>query len=403
MQKELEERLISLIKNPEDLSEIVMSGVTSDTFVVRREVFDFINTYHNKYRSIPARPVIKTQYTDLEFPTDVLKSEQRFLVDELIKSEIKRKAIGVLDKGTELLLNDPYGGIDYISSKLSSIKKPQIFYKSKTDGEALKRFDQMLDRKERLKGGKSIGMRTGFSFFDDKLLGWLPGNLISIVARLGIGKTFIAEYLSCFAYSEGYRVAYCSPEMTIVEHEIRWDVILGALMGYKFSIRELIRGDTNPIKYKEFLTKVSQRDDWITLDSNHDRPFTIPSIQAIVDEYSPDLLVVDGFLLLDIGGEKNWKNMLSAAYSLKNIVQTKKIVGIVTAQATRDSAGEIPEAHQVYGGDALAQASDVLITMGENPMKPKSRFIQIAKRRMDEGSNKKIEINFDCDIGKIGA
>ena len=95
--------------------------------------------------------------------------------------------------------------------------------------------------------------------------------------------------------------------------------------------------------------------------------------------------------------------MLEASMELKAIAQSKKIVMLVTAQATKASKEkDMPEDTDIYGGEALAQASNVLIMMGEDPDEPKVRYISVAKRRSGEGFNKKIKINFDIDSGRLG-
>ena len=99
----------------------------------------------------------------------------------------------------------------------------------------------------------------------------------------------------------------------------------------------------------------------------------------------------------------DWQAMLDCAMELKAIAQSKKIVMLVTSQATKASKEkDMPEDTDIYGGEALAQASNVLIMMGEDPDEPNVRYVSVAKRRAGEGFNKKIKINFSVDCGKIG-
>jgi replicative DNA helicase len=331
----------------------------------------------------------------------VKAEERQFLTKELIKSEVRRRTLNIIDKSSSMVHTDPYGTLDFLQAQVSQVKRPASFSKSYTDKEALTRLDKLRERKEKLKKGGLIGMRTGLSFFDEKMLGWQRGNLIALIARLGIGKSTLGTYLSCFSYSEGYRVAYLSPEMTVDEEELKWDTTMGALMGYKFSTTGLMRGEVDEKQYEEFLTKVAERKDWLTMDSVNNKPFSISTIESIIDEFNPDVVVVDGFLLLNIG-EKSPQNMERAANDLKSLALSRKIVMVVTSQANRQAANEMPEMHQVYGTDALGHAADVVIMMADDELKPNKRWVSIAKKRMGPGTNKKFLVNFSVDDGNIG-
>lgn len=401
MQQGYEDRFLSSINSLEDLSEVNLAGITPETLVIRREVLQFIMTYASRHQSFPARDLVELEFSDFKYMDGVKMEERQFLMKELIKSEVRRKVINIMDKSSTTVHKDVYGTIDYLQSQIAKVKRPVSFSKSYTDKEALSRLVKLRERKEKLKKGGILGIKTGLSFFDSHLLGWQAGNLVAIIARLGIGKSTLGTYLACFAYSEGYRVAYLSPEMTTEEEELKWDTTMGALMGYKFSTSGLMRGEVNEKEYEEFLTKMSDRKDWLTMDSAQNKAFTLPAIEAIIDEFSPDVVVVDGFLLLNIG-DKSPQNMERAANELKSIALSRRVVMLVTSQANRQAGTDMPEMHQVYGTDALGHAADVVIMMADDETKPNKRWVSIAKKRMGAGINKKVLINFDVDIGSVG-
>jgi replicative DNA helicase len=269
----------------------------------------------------------------------------------------------------------------------------------------------MEERKDKITKGLQIGLKTGLSFFDDNMIGWLPGNLIAIIGRPGIGKSWLLMYLACFAYYfGGARVAYLSPEMAIPEVEDRWDTIKSAFEGEGFSNESLTSGKVNLPKYKKYLESTSKRNDWVTLDSNEGKAFSLASAQSIVDEFQPDLVCVDGLILMDSGNAgdgESWEAMRKLAYGLKNIAQNNKIVIMAASQAGRNAAGAMPELHQIYGGDALAQAADVAIMVSDvaeagNEAEAFTRYITIPKRRSGKTFAKKMKLRFNVDRGSIG-
>ena len=231
MQKELEERIISLIKTPEDMSNLVFKGISPESFVIRRDIYGFLVEYNSKYGNIPTQQIVEANFPD--FTYKVVPSEEfSYLADELVKSEKRRSAAKIIEKGVDIITADTYGGLDYLVTKLASLRGVHNISRSYTDRDALDRLKLMEERKDKITKGLQIGLKTGLSFFDDNMIGWLPGNLIAIIGRPGIGKSWLLMYLACFAYYfGGARVAYLSPEMAIPEVEDRWDTIKSAFEG----------------------------------------------------------------------------------------------------------------------------------------------------------------------------
>jgi len=404
MKTDIEDRLISTIKTTDDLAELETAGVSKDSFSIRREVYEFITNYNLKYGSVPAKEIIQANFEDFNYEEDVSNDEKEYLIDEVVKNDTRNKALKILNKGADLLITDPDAAIDFISSKLSTIKSTKVSYKSLTDGDAIKRLDALNERNELIKNGRMSGIRTGLSMFDDKLLGWQPGNLVSIIGRPNAGKSWMSEYLACVAYLDQHRVLYISPEMSIKEVEDRWDTIVSSLLGHPLSNNDIVLGKVNKKIYEEYLKTVSRRKDWLTIDSNNGRPFSVASIQMLTETFKPDVVCVDGFLLLksEMNTGSKWQDLMEIGYGLKNIAQTQKVVMIVTGQANRGAREGMPELADIFGGDALAQASDVVIMLSKDPDAPLTRDMTIPKVRSRPTQTRSIKITFDVDKGRIG-
>jgi replicative DNA helicase len=403
-QKEYEDKLLSSITSVDHLNNLIIKAITSDSFLCRREVFDFYQKYKNKYSNIPSKAIVEANFPDFKVLAHCKEEEVDFFIDELKKSETKRRARKILEKGAELNESDPYGALDYLLSKLPTIRKLDDYTRGYTDKEAMKRFDIFKERKELALQGVTAGIKTGLSVLDDKQFGWERGNLIVIIASPKVGKTTLAMYLAAYAYvMDNCRVLYLQPEMSKIESEFRWDPIVGRLMGYKFSNLGLAMGkkDVNEEKYREFLRKVAEREDWLTLTSSDRKPFTVSSIEAEVDRFNPDVVVMDSFLAIR-SGDKDWQDMIDTASGLKNIAQSKNNVMIITSQPTRAvKPGEMPKVTEVYGGEALRQQCDVMMTMCDTE-EVKTKEIAIPLIRSRPVSNKRIKLTWDIDAGNIG-
>ena len=258
MQKNLEERALSVIRDSKTFNDMLQQGITSDCFIIYDEVFNFYQKYCYKYNSIPANSIINSNFPEFSYVPEVKLEEVKFLVDELIKSNVQRKAIRIINEAQDLIVNDPYGTIESTINKLAGVRRRVVETRSFTDKDSLKRYEYVVQNKERVKKGITIGIKTGINLFDEKYLGWQPGQLIVVAGRLGIGKSWVILYFGCEAYKTGKRVLYLSPEMPLHDVEFRWDTIMGRSKGFEFLNDKLIVGDINLKDYREYLSDVSR-------------------------------------------------------------------------------------------------------------------------------------------------
>jgi replicative DNA helicase len=401
MQQDLEQRLLSLMVDQKVFDEATSFGIDSASFVMFADVFDYIQKYYYKYNSLPAKAVVSSIFPGFSYLDDVKDHETKYLCDELIKAKVKRDAITIINNASDSLTVDPYGTIDSVIYRLSNIKKGTPDAVHYTDGDAIARYTKVVANRDKTAKGISVGIKTGISFLDDKYLGWQVGSLIGIVGRTGVGKSWIAEYLSCQAYLSGKRVLFLSPELSCDQVNFRWDTIMSRFDGRTFLNDKLLIGQINLKEYNEWLTKMSTRKDWITLDTASGRSFNIGSITALVNKFSPDVLVVDGVALIEAPGEKSWEKVMTVSYGLKAISVNKKLVTIATSQANRETGDEMPKTHQVSYGDAFAQAVDDLIMLQQDRSRPDIRYATIPKRRNGEPINSLITIKFDVNNGLL--
>ena len=401
MQKNLEERSLSIIKDPKTFSDMLQQGVNSDCFIIFTEVFDFINRYYHKYNSIPANSIINSNFPEFSYIQEVKSEEVKFLADELIKGSVQRKAVRIINEAQDLIVDDPYGTIESTINKLASVRRKVVETRSFTDRDSIKRYEYVVQNKERIKKGITVGIKTGINLFDEKYLGWQPGQLIVVAGRLGIGKSWVILYFGCEAYKTGKRVLYLSPEMPLHDVEFRWDTIMGKSRGFEFLNDKLILGDVNLKDYRDYLTDVSRRSDWLTIDSNFGLSFSMTNINNMVDEFCPDLVVIDGISFIEAHSRDIWEKMKIICDELKKLAQNQKVVIIVSAQVSREAGDNMPKMTQIAYSDSILQAADYGVMMSGDVEKPDIRYITIPKIRSGKAVNSRIMIKFDVNRGII--
>jgi KaiC/GvpD/RAD55 family RecA-like ATPase len=405
---ELEVKAINcIIFDAQAISKFRSRNITKDHFTEYQDAAEFALKYHTEYKVSPPTDIFSSIFPD--FPLEPVDSKSTsFVTDKLVETKAKRDAEQVLSKGIDMLASNPLAALDFLVSNLSSVRPVRKISKDYTDRDAVKRFELFLERQKLARENKVIGIKTGIKTIDDRLIGWQPGNLVGIIGRLGVGKSWLLMHVACSAYKDGRRVVYISPEMSIPEVEMRWDTVMAAQYNLEISNYGLQTGENiDEELYKKWLVDCSQRADWITLDSLDGKAFSVSAIQAVIEEYQPEILAVDGVALLSGNGRglQTWEKIMEISYGLKSLASNYGLVIIASQQANRSAAGSeemLPKVEQISFGDAFGQAADCLIGMGIAPGDRFVREINILKGRTGQPEGHREWITFDVDKGRIG-
>jgi replicative DNA helicase len=284
--------------------------------------------------------------------------------------------------------------------ELQSIAQDQS-HLSYTDKNATVRAEALADRMIKANQELTLGIPTGIPILDSVTGGWLPGQFASIIGRMNEGKSWLLMAFCVEAYKHGAKILFLSPEMTKDETELRFDT----LMSRRFKNTDLTLGKPtiDVEEYKDFLTELEERSDWITYDSvPGGKSFTVSNIQALVNLHKPDLLAIDGIPLIgdDLVGSESWQKMLGVCYGLKGIAVNHGVIVLSTSQANRDSAQYkgIPKLENISYGEALAQAADAIVSL--RLVKPTRVKIGMPKNRGGKIIGE-FYLNFDVDNGII--
>lgn len=395
-----------LAESYEAISKFRMLGLDEGMFRFQQDAITFILTYVQQYSQPPGREVLEEEHPEV-YQIDGKLPSLDFLLDEMValrNSEIVRTT---LEKGIRMLEEDTPRAIAHIQQGLSRVMAIGQMGIAATDRDAVFRYEGYMKRFEQSNKGALLGIPTGISKLDD-LGGWFPGELISIIGRTGIGKSWMGLYFGIVAYECEYRVLFISPEMSLEQVHQRWDCLRG-----KFSATGLATGKgVDSVSYQKFLRRSGKRSDWITCDSSLDNPLTVGNIEALINQYQPKLVVVDGVPLLsdELKATSSWEIVKNIGYGLKRVASHCQVVMLATSQATRSAKDttQAPKLHEISYGDALAQASDKVISLfapeSENAKDGKDmRYMKLIKNRSGPEINHRLAIVFQPHKGIISA
>ena len=419
-----ERHLLSSLTDLERYRACVDYGIRGEYFTAHRPVWDFISQYYEEYRQPPESDLFQSKFPDFEL-TNCLPIDP--CINEIVTIHTHSKVIGYLKSKlggkTSALNENPREFVRQTLKFLSEVEFEQTKRShSVFDHDPTNRLLRYYDKVEKNQKSGIFGISTGFPTLDGLFYGWKPGEFISIIARLGLGKSWLLSYFALQAFHTGKRVLFVSPEMSKEQVEDRLDTIYSYMLrgqAVQNSMLSFGRGIDASV-YEQYLKSIKNEDRFHIYDSDLRQPFTVRSITDMVETIRPDMVVVDGVPLLapdfSTGSATHWEDFKVISYGLKRLAETMKVVVMAASWANREAGVDPnskqrttdlslhPTIEQISYSDAIGQASDMAfsIALPKDPAERKtSRTIKMLKSRSTKLMEGLIKIDFDVENGII--
>lgn len=367
-----------------------------------RSLFEYLGMLYEKGKPFPTW-ADKVALWDLpELPSD--RVEVYTLSQRIIDASQSRKLGEIVARNIPLIVENPNLVMANLLEELSRIQpvsKETKYY----EASAIDRLNQIEERARRRREGIFIGIPTGLPVYDEDGYGIQPGELITILGKTGVGKSWLLAELCVNAYLSGKKILYLSPEMSSFETELRVDCFMMHKQGIEgVSHHALEMGEEAAVnRYRAWIAALPNDDRWVTLDSDRQGGFTIGAIYDLLFQHKPDVLAIDGFQLL--AGSKSgqgWENIKANADGIKAIGLLKKLA-IYNVMQVQRSVGihENPTLEQAAYGFALIEASDKVMSLGAVRGQPDRRMLKLLKWRNQSLPPTRVHLTFNVDAGHI--
>ena len=374
-------------------------------FVKHGEAYRFILKHFDDYGEFPSSDVLCNNFPTLDVTSQSVNFEYAMEVfkDHVMQRQIVRNVQSVRD----LVKDNPKKALSTLMVSLTDIEV--VFDEDVTtyDTGGLERLSEFKERtKKRKLGDGLIGVPTSFKTLNEMGIGWEGGDLIAMFARPTIGKTWMCVHAAATAVQKGFRTLLVSTEMPVQSINLRLDVVLANLMGYKLSHADLRHG--NPIDEEMYTNFLSESNASSLLVCDHisgQNGISLESISALVRKHAPEFVVIDGVYLISNNDSRKaaWEQSHALFYGLKNLATSTNTPIMVSTQATRDAANMFspPRAAQVAFGDALIRAADVAMAMCALEEVDDKRLVQFQKYRNGELTHDTTIMQWQVNSGNI--
>lgn len=358
----IESLLISSIISNKDIKSVVDYKITLDFFhsPINKQTYKFILDHYQKYNKIPSKSLVKNS---TGFKKISVKDSIKFYIDKLIEKEKRFRTKRILslsanelkDKNTDKSINILSEGIMDLLTNVDP-SKDAFLYSAKA-----KIYSNYLMR---AKFSGLDGYTYGLSLFDDVTGGMHNGELITLLGRPKMGKTF-GLLLVVDAN------AMLNKKCLVISQEMSRDQMLNRLVSIKFNLpyREFRLGKLSLKQRQHFYKglKALKHNDYPVVISADESDDTykdgILMVKAKIQQYKPDICFIDGHYLLVT--EKKYQNQHEAAKELvrktKRLARTENIPIFVTSQFNRQRNTGGKSMDTAAFTDAYIQDSDVIM------------------------------------------
>lgn len=394
-----EVRLLNSIVDTGDYVSAVNGGV-ENVFVEYKDIWNFVVSHYDMHKKVPSKETVKQHHPDFEFintpePID-------YYIDEARKESLAYQTRGIVAKAHAMISEvGPRQALSFLMEETSKIYKFASALKD-TDlvGEWKERLDDLV---ERSKNKKSIqGIPSGINVIDKVFGGWQAGDFVVLLGWTGVGKSFIARLFAVNAWKAGYRPLIISLEMNKQQEGQRLDTLLNNGEGH-FTNTDLIKANPEILQtYEKWAEATFTGKHAIHLVTSEGIETADQNmVQAKIDQYHPDLVILDYHGLFDdsTGSKTETEKAKNLSKAFKRIAVRNAIPIIDVAAVTMaDGHSERPpELEEVAWSKQLAYDADLVLAIHRDLS---SDLFQVVSRKVRRATNFGFYLRWNLETGK---
>ncbi len=255
--------------------------------------------------------------------------------------------------------------------------------------------DKVIDYYEKIKRGER-GIQTPWPTINDSTLGFWPEDLVLFVARMGIGKTWVALQLAGTAWEQGKKVLIATTEMAKETMAMRY-----FSLKYKLPYRNFRQGMLDMHTEQRFYDGVNAligSPNFSIVGGDFD--FSMDTFAGIVMDEKPDIVIVDGAYLLKVPGLTRTERAANVFDELKRIAKRSKAPVVATMQFNREvkvNQAKTVQADSIAMTDVAGWNADLIFGLIQTEEMKKNKRLAFKPLKVREGESDEIECNWDFE------
>lgn len=249
-------------------------------------------------------------------------------------------------------------------------------------------IDMVVERYQLARTSPGIqGITFGYDWLDEMTGGLQPGDVCSMAARTGMGKSYFLNHFAMSSWLMGSSVLYVTMEMTSVQMVTR---LIGQYTGINPDmIRRGTLSDWTQDRFYAETTEMKNGAPFTVVDGSF--ALTMEDIDNLVQEFNPDAVYVDAAYLINPKrtqslNEKGWERQREMSKDIKRVALARNKPVVQTVQLNSDARKKKRDdldSGMIGGSIGISQDSTTvfIITEGESPDEATRRDILVDKNR----------------------
>ncbi len=347
------------------------------------EAYEFVRGFYRTYRELPQAGTVREE-TGINLP-GVNQSLQYYVdnvSDRFIYNRIHDQYGTLREQMTQ---RDIPGMTETVNAMQRATRHTTNNSRCVNLGEAM---TLVAERLESTRGmGGMTGVTSGLPRFDEITGGFQNSDLISLIARPGIGKTYELLKMAMAAYADGMSVLFVTTEMGIEQIGRRY---VSLELGINPTLLKMNMVDTHMERRIRSLYREMVNADRFKIFSVGMRA-KVSAIEAYMQEFGPDIVYVDGTYLLHPSIAGNFKRIERVGEvfdELKGLTIDSGVPIVNTMQFNREAGknGKEGSLENIGFSDAVGMHSSIVVAMKYGPtLDPRvSRELEFLKGREGE-------------------
>ena len=384
-------QILNYLLNSGDFTLLTLNNITDDYFSNYKEEFNFIKEHIDKYNCVPDKATFLSKFED--FDLIEVKENPNYLIDALFEDRDKRFLASTFNSIRNLLSE---GKVEEAMQLYTTKSVDAVKAKHLESFDILNAETRYSDYVDRCSDYNKYYVKTGFEELDKLIGGWeRQEELATIVARPGVGKSWVLLKCAVAALEQGLKVGMYSGEMSENKVGYRFDTLVSHISNYSIT-----KGNSNiQLEYKKYIDSLKNRFNStfkVLTPAMINGAAGVTALRAFVEKEDLDILFVDQHSLLedDRKGRSPVEKAANISRDLKNLQVIKKIPIISVSQQNRESTETGIDVSHVAQSDRIGQDSTVVIFLKQ---KDGILTLTLAKSRDSETGK---EINYAVDLDK---
>jgi len=341
---------------------VIAQELLPDDYALKAEYFaafpdewDFLKTYHKRFRTLPNVATFVGQFPD--FPFQQTDRTAQWLLDEVEQDFTGTLVASLLREVSDLNEINPREAVKELGHKANNLVLHTATMRLRHEIESHSFPEDSVEWRKQL-AKITTGVPTGFALLDEVTFGTQPGELEIWFARPGEGKSLMLLNSAIGAQRAGFTVSYVSPEMTNRENDYRY-----AALTVHVSSSGMFSGNLTDADYNEFAARMKEFDEkkddlgelYFRDAFGHGGRFKTSDIRRIIQEDRPHIVIIDGLMLIEpvLPNRDPRIRIINIMEELKAIATDTGVPIRLAHQANRESDVKATRKHKKYALDEL--------------------------------------------------